>query len=100
MRIHIESRFVTNDVDVFLFDRFGGKSFIYRWHGESWEREEYDEAGRELAPSLTLPRDALEELVRAAEGHVHAQDATVRHLDDATATRDRLLTMVEKRGIR
>jgi hypothetical protein len=100
VNVHIEPHFVTMTVDVFLFDRINGKPMIYRWLAESWHVEEYDEATRDLKPSLTLSREALEELVRAAEGHVHAQDATVRHLDDVTTTRDRLLAMVEKRGLR
>lgn len=86
------------EYDVFFFDSF--PPVIYQLRDGQWVAEPRDERASDVEPSLTLKREMLEEFVRAAAGHVHAEDATVKHLDDATATRDRLLSMIEKRGLR
>lgn len=63
--------------------------------GWSWEAVEH---GQSLPdPSLKIPEDALQELVREASNILPAEDATTKHLNDAIGVRDRLLTIVEKR---
>jgi hypothetical protein len=94
VRVYIQTQLARMGVDIFAFEDVPPR--IYRWGMSGWQVEEYDERSRGLEPTLSMPREMLEEIVRAAEGHVHAQDATVRHLDDAIAVRDRLLTLVEQ----
>lgn len=62
------------------------------WH---WAPVDPQHARDNHPPSFALTRDVLEALVAAAAGHVDAEAATVAHLKDAVAVRDRLLTMIE-----
>lgn len=52
--------------------------------------------GETPRPTLTIPRRALEALLREAQGFVPASDATTAHLNDAMSVRDRLLALVER----
>lgn len=63
---------------------------IYETHGE----------GAQAEPFLRLDRNELEALARAILEEERPEDATVAALKDARSTRDRLLAMLEKRGIR
>jgi hypothetical protein len=94
MEVHIERNLPRDRFDVFIFQRVAKGRYLYTLTHEGWTGEVIYEGGA-LRPSMSLDEEMLEGLVRAAEGHVHAQEATVRHLDDVIAVRDRLFTLVE-----
>lgn len=55
-----------------------------------------DAEAQAAAPTLLVPREALEALVAAASVQLPPGDAVVDALKDARGTRDRLLTLVER----
>lgn len=57
-----------------------------------------DEGKPAKEPSLTLPWDLLQALRAAVVPDVNAGEAVSAHLRDAIAVRDRLLTLVERKG--
>jgi hypothetical protein len=61
--------------------------------------EECDEAVQH-DPILVLSREELEAIAKAILAEERPEDATVDALKDARTTRDRLLAMLEQRGIR
>lgn len=70
---------------------------VYRYEGNGvWKTEAAEVTSDPGEPSLVLTPQMAEEMVRAAQGFVHADDATVKHLNDTIAVRDRLLSLVEK----
>ncbi len=105
MRVHIERVWQRQELDIWIWDR-AGKFATFATVGDDgrlsveWKEEPEGTFIDDRPPTLRLQPEVLEAIIRAAEGHVHPQDATTRHLDDATATRDRLLTMIETRGLR
>ena len=91
-------------VAVYLIQRAGARSFAItptpggpgRW--TKTELEERQELPDELA--IVFPRDVWEALAAAAAEALPPSSAVDRHLSDAMGTRDRLLSMLEARGIR
>jgi hypothetical protein len=101
MSVRLEQDWPRDGFNLWIYDLAGQHIVIHRYEGDGVWRTDRQDANTQLGdPSLFLPRPILEDLIRASEGHVHAQDATVRHLDDVTSTRDRLLALIEKRGLR
>lgn len=49
-----------------------------------------------MPPGISLPAGVLDAIVAKATGTTPPQAATERHLNDAIAVRDRLLTLVEQ----
>lgn len=95
-KVHIEPDWLNDNLKIWFYEKHGHVLRTYKYLGDGvWEAADVVD-GELSEPSMTLPSEALEALIRAAEGHVHAQDATVRHLDDAIAIRDRLLSMLEE----
>ena len=58
-------------------------------------RDEY-----ESSPLLTLSQDEVDALAKALLSESRPEDATLDALKDARSVRDRLLSMMEARGIR
>ena len=52
--------------------------------------------GEVVEPFMRLRPEALKALLAAAGEYTESSDATVAHLKDAIAVRDRLLTLVER----
>lgn len=69
---------------------------IYRYEGDGVWKSEQDDNVEKAEPSLVLPHAMAEEMIRSAQGFVHADDATVKHLNDTIMVRDRLLALVEE----
>ena len=61
--------------------------------------EECDEMAQH-DPVLNLSREEFEAIARAILADERPEDATLAALKDARGTRDRLLAMLEKRGVR
>lgn len=54
--------------------------------------------GGDVVATIDLPEGALDALVAAARNVQAPHPATERHLDDAIAVRDRLLSLVERKA--
>ena len=99
MYVHIEDNWRARTLDIWLTDCAGKMHGHYSINGNELEVEWTERRESEVwseEPTLRLPKEVAEDIIRAMEGHVHAQDATSRHLDDAIAVRDRLLSIVER----
>lgn len=92
-KVEIRQRPVTFQLDVYLFDNFDGKTFIYNLDGSV--REELDHGGTSPEPTVTLDEDTLAAIVAAGADILPPDRAQAAHLADAIQVRDRLLTMVE-----
>lgn len=99
MNAHIVENWQADGFDVWLFERRAAATVLLRFD-DGRPRWEETPQNSQPDPTLTIPRDALEALLAAAEKHVPATDATVDALRDTRTTRDRLLALIEKRGLR
>lgn len=100
MEAHIVPDFLTRGHRVYLIERVPvGRRMILRFVEGQSSWEEIHEA-TEPDASLHLPEGALETLLKAAEGYVPATEAVLVALMDTRDTRDRLLALIEKRGLR
>lgn len=96
MRCRIEPEILTHAVKVWLYYDGEGGTYVWRPSAGAGALQQVEEGAAVVEPSLRLSDEALEALVREAQGFVSASDATTRHLDDAVAVRDRLMLLVEK----
>jgi hypothetical protein len=96
--VHLERQWRTMDWSVWLYDRVGHRQLaMYHIDADGTMKHELVDANATFpdAPTFRLPPEALEALLREASNVLPASDATVAHLADAVATRDRLLALVE-----
>jgi hypothetical protein len=65
--------------------------------GDRWSFEDISEGRQtnDAEPTFEMPLDMLEAIVAAAHDILPPSAATDRHLKDAVAVRDRLLTLLE-----
>lgn len=103
-RVHLAQR----------WERMGWDVFVYRHRPGTTELASVDEQGDlqfdrsypegrariDEAPTFFLREDELRALVDAAVEKLPADGSMAAHLKDAQTIRDRLLTMIEARGIR
>jgi hypothetical protein len=103
LRVHVDQLWYRQGWGVWFYEphrRTPSTSLHYRWDGVEWQAEELGEGVAAPDPSLFLPGDSLKLLVDAATEKLPADGAMASHLRDAQGTRDRLLAMIEKRGLR
>jgi hypothetical protein len=84
LRVHVDQLWYRQGWGVWFYEphrRTPSTSLHYRWDGVEWQAE-------------------LKLLVDAATEKLPADGAMASHLRDAQGTRDRLLAMIEKRGLR
>jgi hypothetical protein len=103
-KVHVLEDYRTLGHRLLVFGR--GLNFGRCWLDGDGEWHEITEDGAiapgggemgERLPGIYLPAGALDAVVSAYHGTTAPQPATERHLEDAIAVRDRLLTLVEKR---
>jgi hypothetical protein len=94
VNVHIERDWLRLGYSITFFERHPTRVMRLSELGATWEAVEEGAAPTE--PTLHLPADALEALLAEAEKVIPASHATERHLTDAVAVRDRLLTLVEE----
>lgn len=94
MNVHMERSWITSDWEIWFYESAGRKMGIWRQGENGWDFE-YTDPCEKTKPSLRLPDAALEALVREAGKVLQSSDATVAHLADTVAVRDRLLKLVE-----
>jgi hypothetical protein len=101
VKVHIERDWMSRSLRVWFYEsaRENGATLIKVKGSDALERVEVP-AGVHPEPSLVLPEDFVEALIREASDVLPPSDATSAHLSDARSTRDRLLAMIEKRGLR
>lgn len=92
MKAHVEQQWWNREWAITLYER----ESYFRYEDGRLHREPRTDEAAEIPPTLRLPFEALDEIVRALPGKVTANDATLDALIDARSVRDRLLTMVEK----
>ena len=101
IRCIIERKPWLDSYDVRMGD--GGPS---AYHAESVGEDGYivyrttNDPSTDVPPFLRLSRSELEALAKAILAEERPEDATVDALKDARGVRDRLLSMLEARGIR
>lgn len=98
MKVHLEHNWSADTVDITVHRRRGDASEVLRLGGpgelDRWEEVPADV--KPVEPTLTLRPEVLEAIVAQAHNVLSPSAAVDRHLADATATRDRLLTLVER----
>lgn len=103
MKVHLEPVFMRDTVQVWVYDgvtesspgrvlRLGQLDNGPLGPGMRWEEHEL---GARPEPTLELRTDILEAIVKAAADTLPVTPATERHLADATASRDRITSMLE-----
>ena len=98
VKARIERDWANAMVRVWLFEPRETGTRVLRILGKDVYQWDDVENGALLPePTLYLPDEALQELVREASNVVPVEDATSAHLQDAIEVRDRLLSLVEKR---
>lgn len=106
LEILVEEDYLRRHVDVFVVDiRRSGAGAVLRLAAPDPEGtvtrmeptwEDVGPVGEPRpAPTLSLPHDVWDAIAKKAAGALPPSAATDRHLADAIAVRDRLLTMVE-----
>lgn len=99
MKALLEHDHMRNRVDVWFYrEARGGVQTATAGDNGSWEWGDVLDRSqsRPDTPSLSLDYDMLEQLVAVASETMPPDRAQGRHLDDAIATRDRLLALVER----
>ena len=101
VKVRLEHAFQIDTFKIWFYERGPNGVRLYQTEpGNLWRIEEVPEGAILSEPSLTLPTDMLTALIAEASDHLPPSAATDRHLQDAQTTRDRLLAMIEKRGLR
>lgn len=83
-------------VDIWIVEELPGARRLLIPDGATASYVNLDPEGPAPPPSLRLPTEALEALLAEAAELTPPTPATVEHLADARATRDRLLSLVER----
>lgn len=103
MKAHVDYDFVNESYKVWFFERGApGTSRVLRFPSPGtlmWD-EVPDGAEAPLEPSLELPEEAVELMIEKLSKVLPPDAAQAQHLKDAREVRDRLLAMIETRGIR
>ena len=94
MNVRLEHRFASDSYRVWFFEQHPFRVYLWVEAPNGWMWFEAD-PNAECEPSLEIRTDLLEALLAEAGKVLPATHATERHLLDAIATRDRLLTLVE-----
>lgn len=95
-RVVINERIGWADVEIWFFSYPQmGKGRVLEPDGET-VKYEYDRDGSLQEPTLRMSHYALEKLIAAGCEYLPPTSATVEHLKDSNAVRDRLLTIVER----
>jgi len=103
--VHLQHRWERMGWDVFVYRRHEGFQLELAAVDENGDLQ-FDRSFPEGAAHLNEPptffvrEDVLRALVDAATEKLPADGAMAGHLKDAQTVRDRLLAMIEKRGIR
>lgn len=97
MRARVERDWSSLMIRIWFYEPSEGGGRVLRVLSDDTYRWEDVTPGTALAaPSIVLPEDALQELVREVSNILPVEDATSAHLKDAIGVRDRLLALVEK----
>lgn len=98
MKVYIDQRIAANSVRLYVLDP-GGPGVQRLWQskgGDQWSFEEIREGQSvEGMATIEMPVPMLEAIVAAAHDILPPSAATDRHLKDAVAVCDRLLTLLE-----
>ncbi len=109
VRVHLERSWSTGGWNAYIISRGRpGHSSYWKWDGEQWVQADFTEGqmpedgihASTKPYSITFPDTVLEAIVAQAIEKLPADGSMANHLKDAQATRDRLLAMIEARGIR
>ena len=102
VRVHLEHAWDRQGWNVYIAsDPRPGTVTIWEWDGKDWFGTDHPEGVRlDSAPRLFLPEQLLKALVDEATKKLPADGAMADHLRDAQGVRDRLLAMIEARGLR
>lgn len=99
MKVFIDHQFQMNSVRLYVLDPAGpGAQRLWQSKGgDQWSFEEIKDgqAADHLPATIEMPMGMLEAIVAAAHDILPPSAATDRHLKDAVAVRDRLLTLIE-----
>lgn len=99
VRAHVERNWLTRQINIWLYDQAGRFTITYAIgaEGELVGIKHEDDGMGKLPdrPTLSLPQEAFEAIVKEGAGIVPPSEATHDALVDARAQRDRLLAMVE-----
>lgn len=95
IRARIEDDFPRRGVKVWVY-RDDSRPAVLRLDETGLERWDELAIGVDVEPTLVLPEAALAAIVAEAGNVLPPSAATDRHLTDAVAVRDRLLTLVER----
>jgi hypothetical protein len=99
MKVYIDrsSTWARQTVRIYAVDSGPGARRLWQSHGgDKWSFEDIREGQtNDAEPTFEMPLDMLEAIVAAAHDILPPSAATDRHLKDAVAVRDRLLTLLE-----
>lgn len=97
MEVFTQYRPGTTLIDIWITqDRPDGRYQHIVVGGDRWEWRKLEEAQITPSPTLTLEGNTFRALIANGSDILPPSAATERHLQDATAVRDRLLALVEK----
>jgi hypothetical protein len=99
VKVYLDRNWATTDVRIYVTQPAGlGVSYLWQLKGDQWAREEIrnEVVNDDLGPTIAMPSEMLEAIVAAAHDILPPSAATDRHLKDAVAVRDRLLTLIER----
>lgn len=96
IEIVTSNRVWSDEVAIWFVERDANGGMVYRIvNGVLEPGDRFARGGPMPAATLILPMDFMPKLLETAKEFERPTPATVRHLDDAIAVRDRLLTLVE-----
>jgi hypothetical protein len=97
MKVYIDHRFQAGTVRLYVLDDGPGRRRLWQSQGEGqWSFVDISEgAANDGEATFEMPVAMLEAIVAAAHDILPPSAATDRHLKDAVAVRDRLLTLLE-----
>lgn len=96
-RVHLERSWYSQSWNVWIVT---GKQLASLDSGKIVFDREIEDGAQLPEPTLSLPDFILEALVAGAIDKMPADGSMSAHLKDAQTVRDRLLTLLEQRGIR
>lgn len=102
-RVHLQQRWDMRGWDVFIYQHRPGETrlaSVTNGGFMEFDRSYPDGELRPDTPTFFLREDELKALVDAAIEKLPADGSMANHLSDAQKVRDRLLSMIEKRGLR